>query len=278
VDNPHTKPFAFWEWLLREVRARQPDVIFLSEAFTRPRVMYRLAKLGFTQSYTYFAWRNSKHELTEYLTELTRTGAVEFFRPSLWPNTPDILTAYLQTGRRSAFAVRVILAATLGASYGIYGPAFELMEHVPREPGSEEYRDSEKYEIRTWDLDRPDSLAPLIGRINRIRRENPALHDNRSLRFHGIGNDEMIAYSKRTADGSNVVLVIVDLDQQRAQSGWTSLALEELGVDPAAPFEVEDLLTGAVYTWQGPSNFVRLDPLEIPAHVLRVRGPRKAGA
>jgi starch synthase (maltosyl-transferring) len=201
---------------------------------------------------------------------------VEFFRPSFWPNTPDILTAYLQTGRRAAFAVRLVLAATLSSTYGIYGPAFELMEHVPREPGSEEYRDSEKYEIRTWNLDRPDSLAPLIARMNRIRRDNPALHDNRSLRFHGVGNDQLLAYSKSTPDRSNVILVVVNLDQERAQAGWTDLALDELGVPGDRPFEAEDLLTGAIYAWSGAANFVRLDPAEAPAHVHRVRTGARA--
>ncbi|MGZ5291164.1 MAG: alpha-1,4-glucan--maltose-1-phosphate maltosyltransferase [Actinomycetota bacterium] len=277
VDNPHTKPFAFWEWLIAEVKAEHPDTVFLSEAFTRPKVMYRLAKIGFSQSYTYFTWRNTKHELTEYLTELTRTGAVEFFRPSLWPNTPDILHAYLQGGRRSAFVVRFVLAATLSSNYGIYGPVFELMEHTPREPGSEEYRDSEKYEIRTWDLARPESLAPLIARVNRIRHENPALHDNRSLRFHGIGNDQLLAYSKRTEDASNAILVVVNLDQVHAQSGWTDLALDELGVRAGEPYEVEDLLTGAVYSWSGAANFVMLDPAEASAHVLRVRPRARRG-
>jgi starch synthase (maltosyl-transferring) len=271
VDNPHTKPFAFWEWALGEVKAAHPDAIFLAEAFTRPKVMYRLSKVGFTQSYTYFAWKNTKQDLTDYLTELTRTGAVEFFRPNFWPNTPDILNEYLQTGSRSAFAARLVLAATLASSYGIYGPAFELMEHVPREPGSEEYRDSEKYEIRNWDLDTPDSLAPLIAKVNRIRRENPALHDIRSLRFHGIGNQGLIAYSKATQDRSNVILIVVNIDHRHPQSGWTDLSLGELGVRPSEPFEVEDLLTGATHTWQGPSNFVQLDPAGEPAHIFRVR-------
>jgi len=274
VDNPHTKPFGFWEWLIADVKAAHPDAIFLAEAFTRPKVMYRLAKLGFSQSYTYFAWRNTKQELTEYLTELTRTGVAEFFRPSFWPNTPDILTEYLQTGRRAAFAVRLVLAATLSASYGIYGPAYELIEHTPLEPGSEEYRDSEKYEIRTWDLDRPDSLAPLVGAVNRIRRANPALHDNRSLRFHEIANDGLLAYSKATADRSNVILVIANLDQRNAQSGWTDLDLEELGVHAGRPFEVQDLLTGETYRWTSSVNFVSLDPAETPAHVFLVRGDR----
>ena len=272
VDNPHTKPFAFWEWLIADVKAAYPDAIFLAEAFTRPKVMYRLAKVGFSQSYTYFAWRNTKQELTEYLTELTRTGVAEFFRPSFWPNTPDILTEFLQTGRRAAFAVRLVLAATLSASYGIYGPAYELMEHTPLEPGSEEYRDSEKYEIRSWDLGRPESLAPLVGAVNRIRRENPALHDNRSLRFHEIANDGLLAYSKATPDRSSVILVFVNLDQRNAQSGWTDLDLEELGVQDGRPFEVEELLTGETYRWTSRVNFVSLDPAEAPAHVFRVQG------
>jgi len=168
-------------------------------------VMHRLAKLGFTQSYTYFAWRNAKWELEQYLDELTRTADIEYFRPNLWPNTPDILQETLQTGGRPAFAMRFVLAATLSSNYGIYGPAFELQEHVPREPGSEEYRDSEKYEIRSWDLERPDSLRPLIEKVNAIRREHPALHGNRSLRFHGVSNDAMLCYSKRTPDGSDAV-------------------------------------------------------------------------
>jgi starch synthase (maltosyl-transferring) len=275
VDNPHTKPFAFWEWALAEVRAAHPDAIFLSEAFTRPKVMYRLSKLGFTQSYTYFAWKTEKQDLTDYLIELSKTGAVEFFRPNFWPNTPDILHAYLQTGRRSAFASRLVLAATLASSYGIYGPAFELMEHTPREPGSEEYLNSEKYEIRTWELDRKDSLAPLVTRINEIRRENPALQDIRRLRFHGIDNEQLIAYSKTTEDYSNVILIVVNLDQRNPQSGWTSLDLSELGVGTMESFEVQDLLTGATHIWQGSSNFVRLDAGGEPAHVFRVR-PRRS--
>ncbi len=271
VDNPHTKPFAFWEWLLAEVRASYPDAIFLAEAFTRPRVMYRLAKIGFSQSYTYFAWRNTKQELTDYFTELTRTPVAEYFRPNLWPNTPDILTAYLQTGRRAAFAVRFILAATLGSSYGIYGPAFELQEHTPIEPGSEEYRDSEKYEIRTWDLERADSLAPLIEAVNRIRAQNPALHDNGSLRFHEIANEGLLAYSKSTEDRANVILVIANLDSRNAQSGWTDLDLGELGVPEGRPFEVEDLLTGEIHRWAGPVNYVELDPAVAAAHVFAIR-------
>jgi starch synthase (maltosyl-transferring) len=272
VDNPHTKPFAFWEWALAEVRSRYPDTVFLSEAFTRPKVMYRLAKLGFTQSYTYFTWRNTKWELTEYLTELTQTEVVEYFRPNLWPNTPDILHETLQTGGRGAFASRAVLAATLSSNYGVYGPAFELQERVPRGPGSEEYRHSEKYEIRAWDLERPDSLAPLLERLNAIRRDHPALHRNRSLRFHGIDNDRLIAYSKATPDRSDVILVVVNLDPRGVQSGWTDLDLEALGIADASAYEVEDVLNGPTYLWRGAWNFVQLDPAHEPAHVFRVGG------
>ncbi len=175
VDNPHTKPFAFWEWCLAEVKAARSDAIFLAEAFTRPKIMYRLAKLGFTQSYTYFTWRNTKQELTEYFTELTRPAVADVFRPNLFTNTPDILHAYLQEGGRAAFIVRSVLAATLGANWGVYGPAFELQERTPREAGSEEYLNSEKYEVKQWDLNRPDSLRDLLGQLNKLRREQPAL-------------------------------------------------------------------------------------------------------
>jgi len=271
VDNPHTKPFRFWEWLIPSVKAEYPDVIFLAEAFTRPKVMYRLAKLGFSQSYTYFTWRNTKWELTEYFTELTQTDAREFFRPSLWPNTPDILHEYLQTGGRPAFLARLVLAATLGASYGIYGPAFELCESKPLEQGSEEYLSSEKYEIRRWDLDRADSLREVIAIVNRARRENPALQRTPGLRFHPVDNDQLIAYSKATADRANVVLVVVNLDPHHVQSGWVELPLTDLGIDGERPFQVHDLLTQARYLWQGPRNFVSLDPQVLPAHLLRVR-------
>jgi starch synthase (maltosyl-transferring) len=271
VDNPHTKPFPFWEWLIGEVKRTHPETIFLSEAFTRPKVMYRLAKLGFSQSYTYFAWRNSKPELTAYLTELTQSEVREYFRPNLWPNTPDILTEYLQLGGRPAFMARLVLAATLGASYGIYGPAFELAECRPREPGSEEYLDSEKYEIRHWDLDRPDSLREVIARVNRIRRENPALHRNESLRFHPIDNDQLIAYSKVSPDRTNVMLVVVNLDPHHTQSGWLDLPLDELGIDPAQPYQAHDLLGDARFLWYGARNYVELNPHVAPAHIFQLR-------
>jgi starch synthase (maltosyl-transferring) len=271
VDNPHTKPFAFWEWLIAAVKQAHPEVIFLAEAFTRPKVMYRLAKLGFTQSYTYFAWRNTKAELTQYFTELTQTEVREFFRPHLWPNTPDILTEYLQLGGRPAFMARLVLAATLGASYGIYGPAFELGEKRPREPGSEEYLNSEKYEIKHWDLDRADSLKDFIARVNRIRRENPALHSDWSLRFHAVDNEQLICYSKHTDDFSNVLLMVVNLDPHHVQSGWVEVPVEALGLDSERPYQVHDLLSDGRYLWHGHRNYVELAPQIVPAHIFRIR-------
>ncbi len=271
VDNPHTKPFPFWEWLIAEVKREHPDVIFLSEAFTRPRIMYHLAKLGFTQSYTYFAWRHTKQELTDYFTELTQTPVRDFFRPSVWPNTPDILTEYIQNGGRPALIARLVLAATLSSSYGIYGPAFELGERTPREPGSEEYLRSEKYEIKRWDVGRADSLREIIARVNRARRENPALQRNRGLRFHRIDNEQLIAYSKETEDAGNVVITIVNLDPDHRQSGWLDLPADEWGLAPDEDYQVHDLLSDARYTWRGRRNYVELDPHVIPAHILRLR-------
>ncbi len=270
VDNPHTKPFAFWEWLIERTRRRTPDTIFLAEAFTRPKIMYRLAKVGFTQSYTYFAWRNTQEELVQYFRELGSAPVREFFRPHLWPNTPDILTEVLQFGGRAAFMARLALAATLGASYGIYGPAFELMESEAREPGEEEYRNSEKYQIRSWSLDRPDSLRDFIARVNRIRRENPALQSDRSLAFHRLDNPSLIAYSKATPVEANTIIAVVNLDPHHTQSGWLDLDLPALGIAPDQPFQAHDLLSGARFLWKGPRNFVRLDP-QAPAHILRVR-------
>ncbi len=271
VDNPHTKPFRFWEWLIAEVKRDFPEAIFLAEAFTRPKVMYYLAKLGFTQSYTYFAWRNTRWELTEYFTELTQSEVREFFRPNLWTNTPDILTEYLQSGGRPAFAARLILAATLGASYGMYGPVFELIEHQAVAPGSEEYLNSEKYEIRYWNRERSDSLRELITRVNEIRRTNRALQSDWSLRFHQVDNQQIIAYTKVADDRSNVILTVVNLDPYNTQSGWVELPLEELDIDPEQPYQVHDLLTGAHYTWSGRWNYVELNPHAIPAHILQVR-------
>jgi starch synthase (maltosyl-transferring) len=271
VDNPHTKPFPFWEWCITSLKAKHPDLIFLSEAFTRPKVMYRLAKLGFTQSYTYFAWRNEKWDLTEYFTELTTTQVREFFRPNVWPNTPDILTEYLQTGGRNAFTLRLVLAGTLAASYGIYGPAYEHLEHLPMIAGKEEYLHSEKYQLRTWDLDSETSIAPFIARVNRIRKENPALQRDHTLRFHKIENERIIAYSKRHAN--NVVLTVANLDLQFAQIGWVHVPLEDFGLDPQQPYLVEDLLNDKSYEWHGEWNYVELHPQKTPAHVFRITLP-----
>jgi starch synthase (maltosyl-transferring) len=268
VDNPHTKAFSFWEWCLRELKREHPELIFLSEAFTRPRIMHKLAKIGFTQSYTYFTWRNTKQELTEYFTELTQHPSREYFRPNLWPNTPDILHATLQTGGRPAFIVRIVLAATAAANYGIYGPAYELTEHLPREPGSEEYLNSEKYEVKRWDLERPDSLRELIARLNRIRHDNPALQRDWSLRFHPIDNPQLLVYSKR--EGANVILMAVNLDFLHPQSGFVELALAELNIAPHETFEVHDLLSGGRYTWTGARNYIELNPHQLPAHVFKV--------
>lgn len=271
VDNPHTKPLAFWEWLIAEVQREHPDAIFLSEAFTRPKVMYRLAKAGFTQSYTYFAWRNQPWEIERYFTELTRTEVAEFFRPNAWPNTPDILTEYLQHGGRGAFMARLVLAATLCASYGIYGPAFELMEHEAREPGSEEYRDSEKYQVRHWDIERADSLCGFVERVNRIRRDNPALQQDRTLRFHGVDNPRLVCYSKTSDDGENAVLCVVNTDPHSTQSGTVDLNTAALRVEGDGSYQMHDLLSGARHLWSGARNYVSLDPRACPAHVFRIR-------
>jgi starch synthase (maltosyl-transferring) len=271
VDNPHTKPFSFWEWVIGEIKERHPDVLFLAEAFTRPHVMYRLAKLGFSQSYTYFTWRNTTEELITYFNELTQTEVREFFRPNLWPNTPDILSQFLQAGGRSAFMIRLILAATLGANYGIYGPAFELCENVPLQPGSEEYLNSEKYELRHWDLHAAGSLSELIARVNRIRKENPALQSDRSLRFHATDNPSLLCYSKVTRDLTNAIVVVVNLECFHTQSGWVKLDLEAIGVDADHEFQVHDLLGEGQYMWHGSRNYVELTPESLPAHILRVR-------
>lgn len=268
VDNPHTKSLPFWAYCVDQLKQQYPDAILLAEAFTRPKLMYALAKLGFSQSYTYFTWRNTKYDLTTYLTELTKTEVAEFFRPNFWPNTPDILPEHLQYGGRGAFMARLVLAATLSSNYGIYGPAFELMEHVARSD-AEEYLDNEKYELKYWDVERVDSLRLLITRLNRIRRENPSLHDNRSLEFHPTDNESLLCYSKRRAD--KAVIVVVNLDPHHRQAGWLDLDLEKLGIEEGAAFQVHDQLSDARYLWSGPRNFVDLDPASLPAHVFVLR-------
>ncbi len=271
VDNPHTKPFRFWEWFIGEVKKDYPETIFLSEAFTRPKVMYQLAKLGFTQSYNYFPWRNTAWELTQFMTELTQTEVRDFFRPNLWPNTPDILPQYLQYSGRPGFITRFALAATLGASYGIYGPAFELIDSQPLHVGGEEYLNSEKYEIKQWNLQSSESLRELMGVINQIRRENPALHSNNNLKFHPSSNDQIICYSKMTDDLSNIMVIVVNLDPHYTQSGFVELPLEAFGLDAQRSFQVHELITGNRYLWHGSRNYVELNPHIIPVHIFRLR-------
>jgi starch synthase (maltosyl-transferring) len=275
VDNPHTKPLPFWEWCIGDLKREWPDLIFLAEAFTRPKIMYRLAKAGFTQSYTYFAWRNTKYELTEYFEEITKPPVSDFFRPNVWPNTPDILVDFLQYGGRSAFTMRFILAATLSANYGVYGPAFERFEHLARELGSEEYLDSEKYEIKHWpvvDNDRDDDLSELMALVNRIRRENPALQQNATLTFHETDNENILCYSKTA--GENAVIVVVNVDPHNTHAGWIDLDLQALGLGGSVSdrsFQVHDLLSGARHRWHGSRNYVQLNPKIVSAHIFRVR-------
>lgn len=270
VDNPHTKAFPFWTWLIGDIKRDYPYVIFLSEAFTRPKVMYRLAKIGFTQSYTYFTWRNTKREFMDYLTELTRTEVSEFFRPNFWPNTPDILPEHLQYGGRPAFITRLVLAGTLSSNYGIYGPAFELCENEAL-TGKEEYLDSEKYEIRRWDWDKEGNLRDLISIFNGIRKENPALQLTRNLKFYQVDNEYLLFYGKATDDLENIILVVVNLDSFHTQSGWVSVPIDEFGIDPNQPYLVHDLLSQDKYIWHGERNYVELNPHVIPAHIFRLR-------
>jgi starch synthase (maltosyl-transferring) len=271
VDNPHTKSFSFWKWLISETRAAHPEVIFLAEAFTRPRVMYRLAKLGFQQSYTYFTWRNTKEELIEYLQELTETEVAEFFRPNFWPNTPDILHAELQQGGRPAFMSRFVLAATLASNYGIYGPAFELCENRPIQRGSEEYLDSEKYQLRHWDIEGTQNLQTLIARVNKVRQTHPALHRNLNLHFHRTDQPFLICYSKMDADEKDRILTIVNLHHGSKQAGWVDLDLKRLGLEGERSYQVHDLLTDQKYDWTGERNYVELDAGH--AHIFHIPSP-----
>ena len=274
VDNPHTKPLPFWKWLIEEVRARHPEVLFLAEAFTRPRVMERLAKFGFTQSYTYFTWRTAKWELEQYLTELSQTPIVDYMRPNFWPNTPDILHEFLQHGGPPAFRLRAVLAALCCPSWGMYS-GYELYENVPVREGSEEYLDSEKYQYRPRDWSTERSMAKYVTALNGIRRRHrDAVAQPRTLRVHHIDGDGLLAVSRSDHQRSDVLLVIVNLDPFNPQSGFTSLDLEQLGVDPHRAYELHDEMSGEVYTWYGPHNFIRLDPGWQPAHVLHVRQPQ----
>ena len=269
VDNPHTKPMAFWEWLIADLKAADPEVILLSEAFTRPKILYHLAKCGFSQGYTYFTWRATPSELREYLSELTGSPVREFFRPNFWPNTPDILPAHLQQGDRSTFLQRLILAATLSSSYGVYGPAFDLCVREALVPGKEEYLDSEKYQLRHWDWNAPGHIKSEMARINHIRRTHRALQETNNLRFCDTDNPQLLAYAKASPDHGDVILVVVNMDG-RPQSGWVRFPAEAFGIDSRKPFQVNDLLADTSYTWHDGSNYVRLDPAVCPAHLFWV--------
>ena len=269
VDNPHTKPLAFWEWVIPEVQRDHPDILFLAEAFTRPKVMAALAEVGFTQSYTYFTWRTTKWELRNYLEEIAQGPKADFMRPNFWPNTPDILAAPLRDAGPAAFKQRLVLAATLVPSFGMYS-GYELLENLPASESNEEYFRSEKYEIKHRDWDDPASLAPFVTRLNDIRRRHPAFAELGNIRFHGTFNDNMLAYSKRSADGSDTMLMVVNLDPVNAHDDTVVLDLDALGMPANRPFTAYDELTGAVYTWGGPSAYVRLDPVQA-AHVFSLR-------
>ena len=271
VDNPHTKPFLFWEWLINLVKKDYPEVIFLSEAFTRPKVMYRLAKIGFTQSYTYFTWRNTKQELTDYLIELTQTQVREYFRPNFWPNTPDILSEYLQTGGNPAFIIRFILAATLSSNYGIYGPPYERFINKPL-PGKEEYYNSEKYEIKNWLLEEvKENTRELFATINRIREENPEFHQTNNIQFLPVENNQLLYFAKFNEERNSAILVVINLDPYYTQSGWIKVPLYELGIPPEQSFLAHDLLGGGQYVWQGEYNYIELNPHVLPAHIIKIK-------
>lgn len=275
VDNPHTKPFVFWEWIIQEVKKEYPEVIFLSEAFTRPKVMYWLSKIGFDQSYTYFTWRNSKKEIIDYLSELISPEVKEYFRPNFWPNTPDILPEVLQHGGKAAFISRLILAATLSSNYGIYGPPFELMLSKAL-PDSEEYLDSEKYEIKKWDRNQCNTLKELITQVNRIRRENSALQQTKNLKFYEINNDQLLAYRKISFDPLNILIIVVCLDPFNRQVGKLKIPLEDLGLKGDQAYRVQELLMDRYLIWEGESQEVSLDPKEMPAAIFRIqKQPRR---
>jgi starch synthase (maltosyl-transferring) len=269
VDNPHTKPVPFWEYLISGVRDEFPDTIFLSEAFTRPKMMKVLAKAGFNQSYTYFTWRHSKQELVDYFSELTQTRMREYFRGNLWPNTPDILPPILQNGGRPAFMIRAVLAATLSSVYGIYS-GFELCENAAL-PGREEYLDSEKYQFKERDWDAPGNIKEFIARLNTIRDQNRALQFYDNLRFYNADNGAILFYGKTTPAREDIVFVVVNLDPYRRQNSMIDVPIELFGQNEGEPYQVHDLLDDSHYTWFGRRNYVELDPATRPAHIFRLR-------
>jgi starch synthase (maltosyl-transferring) len=268
VDNPHTKPYYFWNWLITEVKKKHPDVLFLAEAFTRPKVMQQLAKQGYTQSYTYFTWRNSKQEFTEYMTELTKSELREYMQPNFWPNTPDINPYHLQGANESKFLQRYALAATLSSSIGIYGPVFEHMisEAIP---GREEYWNSEKFQLCHYDWFKENKLTLLITRINRVRHENAALQQTNNIKFCTIGNDALLAFYKWNQDRTNELLVIISLDHYYSQKGSVQLPLQDLGLKPGQLANMQDLITGNTYNWHSEWNFVELHPT-LPFHIFKI--------
>jgi starch synthase (maltosyl-transferring) len=270
VDNPHTKPAHFWEWLIGNVKQNHPEVVFLAEAFTHPKPMKLLAKLGFSQSYTYFTWKNKKGELIELMNEFAFSGAAEYYRGNFFTNTPDILTEYLQKGGRPAFQIRLVLAATLSPLYGIYN-GYELCENRASAPGSEEYLDSEKYQYKVWDWERPGNIKDYIARLNMTRRENPALHNARNLRILRAENENIFFYGRWTPDRSNIVLVAVNLDPSNTHDSAVFVPIDALGIKPSEPYTVRDSLTGAEFRWIGEANYVKLDPRVAPAHILLVK-------
>ncbi|MGH6926547.1 MAG: alpha-1,4-glucan--maltose-1-phosphate maltosyltransferase, partial [Propylenella sp.] len=267
-DNPHTKPMPFWEWMIREVQDRHPDAIFLAEAFTRPKLMKRLAKVGFTQSYSYFTWRNAKQELTDYLVEMTTTECRHTMRPNFFVNTPDINPYYLQTSGRAGFRVRAVLAATLAGNYGVYS-GFELCESEPI-PGKEEYLNSEKYEIKAWDWDKPEHIRPDLRLLNRLRSEHPAMQSFTNLAFYNAWNDNILYYGKRTPAKDDFLLFAVNLDPHHAQGADFEVPLWEFGLPDQASIGVEDLVTGAAFNWQGKVQHMLLDPQQRPYAIWRL--------
>lgn len=269
IDNPHTKAFPFWEWMIREVRAVHPEIIFLAEAFTRPRLMERLGKAGFNQSYTYFTWRNSKAEIQEYMNELTRSPMRYFFRPNFWPNTPDILPPALSSGGENAHIMRLILAATLSSSYGIYGPVYEFGINTPH-PGKEEYTNNEKYELKAWDWDKYTRIKEIIVRVNKIRRQNSAFHTTWNLSFAETTSDQILCYVKADPDTNNRVAVVVNLDVHNLQGAHVRLPLQELGIEQGQAYKLKDLLSGSTYVWHDEWNYVQLNPYEMPAHIFNL--------
>ena len=269
IDNPHTKAFGFWQWAIKEIRTKEPDVIFLAEAFTRPRIMERLAKIGFNQSYTYFTWRNNPWEMREYMLELTKTPMRDYFRPNFWPNTPDILPPVLVYGGEPAAIMRFILAATLSSNYGMYGPVYEYDVNTPV-PNKEEYLDSEKYEIKHWDWNRETRVKEIITRVNQIRKANPAFQDTYNIEFAHVENENILVYGKRDEATGNTVVVAVNMDPYNVQTAWIRLPLDKLGIDSYSSYVMHDMLSGSKFNWHGEWNYIELNPYIIPAHIFRV--------